>query len=414
MSWLEHTDAFLQHACPAINDYHSEIWQQISISLQTIHNKFNISQLQSLSNCERIKSLLQQKSAWLADKNSTEQIITAMLYHMDFEEFDTLISMQPANIELFTTRAGFMTSMFGAISFYCLCNERFDHVFLKDCFVSTMTIFSMDKVALVIECFDELKNIPNSFFWLNYYKATSVKYEKLRLGFILIFCSKYVASIVSNKTEHQLQKKLVSMNKDFYDLNKTKHWKNWKNNVEIRQIGLNIVKTEITDVHENKNYSGALNFLFGRLNLQNYELLTARDYFVKSIYKASSFVLLTLSLRYLSNICVLFNEFGIALRCLKCAYFVCIHTGKYITPSFINEDYRKNKKVIMGYLSTRLCGQCLNKGKKLKSCTGCMKTVYCSRICQKKHWNHIHRKQCDKYWISHYKLLRQTIIFSHI
>eukprot|EP01084_Bolivina_argentea_P201644 344651_1 len=57
------------------------------------------------------------------------------------------------------------------------------------------------------------------------------------------------------------------------------------------------------------------------------------------------------------------------------------------------------------------CAYCAMSGNvcKLKACTGCITTSYCSRLCQKKDWNTCHRQTCNRTWYKHYRNLRKVL-----
>ncbi len=115
-----------------------------------------------------------------------------------------------------------------------------------------------------------------------------------------------------------------------------------------------------------------------------------------AVHNANSFVVMSCSLQYLSDICLRFSEYGIGLKCLKYAYKLCVMDKEsYMLPSFVEKGYRKNKKAFVEKLKQMKCGFCgKNKGKKLKSCTGCMKVYYCNRNCQKLTWKVKHHHSC--------------------
>ncbi len=68
--------------------------------------------------------------------------------------------------------------------------------------------------------------------------------------------------------------------------------------------------------------------------------------------------------------------------------------------SFTNNKYKTLKRKIKLKSKRLVCANCYkrNKKNKFKTCTGCAKIVYCSRRCQKIHWNKTHNKTCCKEW----------------
>ena len=75
--------------------------------------------------------------------------------------------------------------------------------------------------------------------------------------------------------------------------------------------------------------------------------------------------------------------------------------GYCLQRSFIETDYRSKKKKFLKKFKTMKCGNCDIKYDHeipLKPCTSCMKVQFCSKKCQKLHWNCGHNKICDKEW----------------
>eukprot|EP01084_Bolivina_argentea_P231415 390277_1 len=425
MSWSEAAIQLSYKATKSIHINNSNIWKQIKASLKRIETEMNMLEFESMPNAVRINMMLKQTDAWImhAKYKSVYQIIKSMLFYLEFNTVDWLFcSGYFINMKYTKVRNQFMTLLLGAITFHATCNEQFDFSFANNIRNTGYYNLNLDHIAIITEFFDNFKSIDDELFWQTYYLSAVEETAKLRLGFVMVFCSKYIESTLKNQTETELQQRLALLNKQiistnrilgrtascFYISNVSKELVYWRNNVE--KVGLYMVKDGITDIH--KTGLGGLNFLFGKLRLRNNKMLEAQEFFVKAIYEASSFVLLTLSLRYLSDICHSFNQFAIGFRLLKCAYLICVNTGEYITPSFIKNYYRKKKKLFVTELNRMSCMQCGAKEGKLKSCTGCMKNMYCDRKCQKKHWNHIHRYQCNKLWIVHYNLLKSTVVLA--
>merc|ERR1712228_1020240 len=113
----------------------------------------------------------------------------------------------------------------------------------------------------------------------------------------------------------------------------------------------------------------------------------------------------------LGNHCLINEEYLISFRVLRCAYKLC---GNYILPTFVNKEYGTKKKEIKNKLDVMKCVGCNRKGMALRSCKGCMKVFYCSKKCQKYHWQSGHKMECDMIWISRessslYDILKRAI-----
>ena len=65
--------------------------------------------------------------------------------------------------------------------------------------------------------------------------------------------------------------------------------------------------------------------------------------------------------------------------------------------SFYENDYYEYKALLNYKLNDTECAYCgekYNGESELKACKGCIKVIYCSKHCQKRHWN-IHTGECD-------------------
>ncbi len=111
------------------------------------------------------------------------------------------------------------------------------------------------------------------------------------------------------------------------------------------------------------------------------------------------------SLAALSHSCYLNGQYLIGKRILKCIYKLC---NGYLLPAFVEFGYVGQRKKFNRMIRRLTCSNCKGTDGKLRVCKGCMKMVYCSVLCQKKHWNRIHRTKCGK--LSHFKMLENCII----
>ena len=105
-----------------------------------------------------------------------------------------------------------------------------------------------------------------------------------------------------------------------------------------------------------------------------------------------------ISLTSLSHICKKLGQYVVALRLLDKAYECCTMYEPHVFPSFVKGSYRKKRKRIKQKLKEMRCSHC-GRNAKLLCCVGCMSAFYCSKSCQKRHWKHSHRDDCDKRWL---------------
>ena len=102
--------------------------------------------------------------------------------------------------------------------------------------------------------------------------------------------------------------------------------------------------------------------------------------------------------RALSNLYYYQRKYWMGYKSLQTAYTLA--NGYILQKSFIQTDYKIKKRKFIKKLKKSKCDNCNIKYQSvsLKPCFGCCKVAYCSKKCQKIHWNKIHNKQCDKEW----------------
>eukprot|EP01084_Bolivina_argentea_P232148 391331_1 len=112
----------------------------------------------------------------------------------------------------------------------------------------------------------------------------------------------------------------------------------------------------------------------------------------------------------LHGFCFGVEEYFIAAKLLRYAYKLSY--GFIEIGGWDDDKYQENLDKlndIWWNLKCENCGLIAVDSIKHKICTGCMKIGYCSRFCQKIHWNQVHRYECSKTWISLYNALRITM-----
>ena len=132
--------------------------------------------------------------------------------------------------------------------------------------------------------------------------------------------------------------------------------------------------------------------------------------FVACIVSSTSLYSAVSSMRALSAACKKIGQYLIALRLLDKAYECCTMYQCHAFPSFVSESYWKKRKRIKQKLNKLRCSYC-GCSANLLSCTGCMSTFYCSKLCQKMDWKMTHSDNCDKHWSGrfHFDMLRQIL-----
>lgn len=133
----------------------------------------------------------------------------------------------------------------------------------------------------------------------------------------------------------------------------------------------------------------------------------------RSLRIAPSLFSFSLDLRNLSEACSLNGEYRMALKALRKVQMVCFSSdGQHIAPNFVQKQCKEQRRALKGKMSTMRCSYCSKMRKaKLRSCTGCMKAMYCNKRCQKRHWNANHRDLCVRTWSDNnwYKNLEESL-----
>lgn len=126
---------------------------------------------------------------------------------------------------------------------------------------------------------------------------------------------------------------------------------------------------------------------------------------------ANSLYLRVLSLLKLTQICYQKGYYSFGLKCLKCAYDLCSLNGQ-VLPSFVKNGYRKWRRKfrqLSKEVQCELCGKRGSHNRKLKTCSSCMRVMYCSKECQSAHWQSSHRKDCLSSWNIVHQMLEQRL-----
>merc|ERR1712228_583796 len=149
----------------------------------------------------------------------------------------------------------------------------------------------------------------------------------------------------------------------------------------------------------------------------NYAL--SQSYIVAAICSSGSLYARVQNLRHLSTLCMLLSQFQLSFKALQAMYKLSFYpNGNHIEHAFLKECDETMKarkdcvrmKALKAKMKAKTCAYCgkESKDRNLRSCTGCMQTMYCNKSCQKRHWNKIHHRKCDRSWIINYKTLKKV------
>merc|ERR1712079_61926 len=133
---------------------------------------------------------------------------------------------------------------------------------------------------------------------------------------------------------------------------------------------------------------------------------------------ANSIYLRVLSLLKLTQICYENGYYLFGIKCLKCAYNLCVINGDLL-PSFTIDGYHKWRRKFNRMSRNRRCVWCGGGSANWKqmTCASCMRVEYCSKECQIAHWQSssesCHRDECLSSWLIVNRMLDQRL-FSRI
>eukprot|EP01084_Bolivina_argentea_P053057 97407_1 len=144
-------------------------------------------------------------------------------------------------------------------------------------------------------------------------------------------------------------------------------------------------------------------YFCGMMHMKWREYGTAATYWMYSITEnPSNRIVLVKALKYLSICMIKVRCYHYGLQLLRKVRRICQFQDN-LYPSFVLRKYPRLRKKINRKIKNLKCSFCKRKnndGIQLKPCKSCMETVYCSKYCQKKHWNMTegHKKMCAHKW----------------
>eukprot|EP01084_Bolivina_argentea_P223102 377530_1 len=402
MAWFAASCKLYQKLQKSMKDPNSKLWNEVEVGLQSIDKDLNIS---GLPPSNKINQLIwQQKPLWTTNVKSTQQILKWLIFHTNHFHFFVEYFCCQKQCGTENTRDWIIVMIERLINNCYMVFEKF-HL------ISETVIFCTDPMvtmALDIE-FSQWKPPDYRLMFCTIFPAMYLNQKTLHqetlfyglhqktlqgmLGFVLVFGKKCIKNILSNQSVKQLQMIMNGLDGDSVinevHLILSKMLNSWTDdNYDIEKNGRKLISQGLKSMEYNDSLTGDFYFLYGKMSWTDKKYSISKDAFISAIYYSCSFAIMSLSLQYLSKICKYFGEYEIGLKCLKFAYKLCIIDSKtYILPSFAQRDYGKRKRLFIKKLNRMKCEYCGKKNwNQLRSCTGCMKVMYCNRKCQKKHW----------------------------
>ena len=236
----------------------------------------------------------------------------------------------------------------------------------------------------------------------------------LLLGYLMFSCSHPLYEIIQ-RTSHWSLNRMLYEEADSSPRGIT-HWKikNWtaKN---IQNTGLSWVRNVIQQLRA-KPCFGALHpssmYILGQMSTASVNLWDqhhndhSRKCFTMAIINDDDLYIRIKSMVSLVSLSNAKEEYLFSRKLLQCAYKLA---KGYCAPFFLTVGYNVLKTLIDLRISSVRCVLCGFADGKLHCCTGCLRSVYCSRKCQKRHWHSVHRRDCSGQQKAGYDVLNRLI-----
>lgn len=318
------------------------------------------------------------------------EVMTATECPLDQQQFNYRLS-DPRELSNFYL--AFVYDMFSHPDFTNINDSNFNKIFRK--LSSTLA---------------HAETLENSNKWKTYFGILLISYPQRVL--------KYIKSQTISQLKHRITKLteignckccLKSMKPIRISL-LIRRLKKCAKNSQIRDIGISYLE-EATQSQDNMNPDSPT---FGKYIKYQVDLIKNNE--VKTIQEMTMNLLLlgrpcgslyrtVMYLRELSNWYYYLQEYWMGYQILQNAYKLA--NGYILQKSFIETDYKKKKQKYIKQLSKFKCSNTgcnrrhLRKSP-LRACYGCMRVAYCSKKCQKIHWNAVHNEECNKQWETTY------------
>eukprot|EP01084_Bolivina_argentea_P151993 265213_1 len=289
----------------------------------------------------------------------------------------------------------------------CYALEKYDYVRSKSFAIDPLSIECMD--AKKTKYYSQWIFITFLSYYSDYLKSIHIHSVNMRvvwmshLGYFMLFCTDIILNELKKYSQSELIKMLSAFNEsDIYTSMKSraqiKFLLGW-NTRQMQKYGVKLLEEWKLKNNPHNAEDASMRFVTAmQPSLKNNNHDLSIQYLILSSIATSNNLLHTVVvLRILSKHCYMKNEYLISMKILRCCYRMC---GKYMCPSFVEDKYWKRRKQIKRKIKTLMCAQCNRSEKRLRVCKGCMIANYCSVLCQKLHWNKIHRNKCSRYWQS--------------
>eukprot|EP01084_Bolivina_argentea_P240208 403614_1 len=329
--WLEEAHKLYGQLVDTVHDPDSKIWSQVHDIMQKIqHIHIKTSGMNYLSPNEINKILLQQKQFWLTSNNNIENTLKSLIFYGNHSRNTRWVDL--CNIKSVQTRQHWMLQILLLINNRCMTFEKYDCSPLDrllDSLSCILLLPFMPDFAHLLKTSDYECMFWN-FFMCFHTTESEWSLPKTEMGFFMIFAKDYIENMFSNKTEKELQaqivlnSRVVDFDVDVDAIQLSKKIIMWRNNVE--SYGRLLMDTGLSDLEQKPSlilHCGNKVYLYAKIHYKSQEYFSAKLAFIHAIFDAESFVIMAVSLEYVSKLCKYFSEYAIGLRCLKRAYKLC-------------------------------------------------------------------------------------------
>ena len=241
--------------------------------------------------------------------------------------------------------------------------------------------------------------------------STHLQYDvPLQLGYLMYVCAGPLHRVIQDTEVSELKLMFPTGHIRMYQMQAMKNFKSLSSG-EIQEGGSSYGQDVIAMFGEtpcSHELHKCAMFMLGQMSVWTSRHIS-RKFLRASIVNCDDLYIRVQSMMLLSLMSDQDQEFQFACKLVKNAYKL---SKGYMQPSIVN-DGPVGMKIFKTTISMLTCDGCSSQSqdqrRKMRYCTGCFKTVYCSRKCQKKHWRSAHRQWCGGTRKAGYDMLKAAI-----
>eukprot|EP01084_Bolivina_argentea_P115201 204907_1 len=252
------------------------------------------------------------------------------------------------------------------------------------------------------------------------------------LGYLCMFCSEHLYSIFRSKSRSEIEQLLLANGYDVYKggciklSTKIKYWTCFNSVTYVSGLikdashyhDSKLIAYHNSEISNEKyplyTHSALLSYMLSKICTSKQQYTFAKYDLIICAMLTDCFDLRILALKNLVINCYKNKEYLVGLKVLKYLLKLCVLNGEVIKSYALiyqkYSNYKQKLKYRWNQMRCVVCGESEATKMKMKCCMGCMQLVYCSKSCQKIHWNNQHRQNCHKSWQNHYEQLKVQLL----